>query len=256
MSLRTNLVYTYAWQQGAGTNKLPAYTDNEDDARANLQCQHTQARDKINEIVGAIQTSMPANPDNDHLLTAKAVADAMPEQAQADWNQSDDTAPDYIKNKPTIPAEVTIDGAISTVSENPVQNKVIYQAFLDMIYPVGSIYMSTQSTSPATFLGGTWTQIKDTFLLAAGDTYAAGATGGSATAALPQHKHKYDNIYIEPATVQKNQSGEWVLVYDTGAAGGELSAKQNGSTRNEGSGSDPISTMPPYKVVYAWERTA
>lgn len=50
------------------------------------------------------------------------------------------------------------------------------------VYPVGSIYMSVNSTNPGTLFGGTWTQLKDTFLLAAGDTYAANATGGAASA--------------------------------------------------------------------------
>ena len=52
---------------------------------------------------------------------------------------------------------------------------------LSKIYPVGSIYMSTNSTSPATFIGGTWQRIQDRFLLAAGSTYTAGNTGGSST---------------------------------------------------------------------------
>ena len=58
---------------------------------------------------------------------------------------------------------------------------------LDYVYPVGSIYMSVNSTSPQTFLGGTWTRLTDTFLLAAGSTYAADngthttATGGAAS---------------------------------------------------------------------------
>ena len=52
--------------------------------------------------------------------------------------------------------------------------------FWDKIYPVGSIYISAASTSPATLFGGTWEQIKDTFLLAAGDTYTAGETVGEA----------------------------------------------------------------------------
>lgn len=46
------------------------------------------------------------------------------------------------------------------------------------IYPVGSIYLSVNATSPAELFGGTWEQIKDTFLLASGDTYEAGSTGG------------------------------------------------------------------------------
>lgn len=50
---------------------------------------------------------------------------------------------------------------------------------LNFIYPVGSIYMSVNATNPASLFGGTWEQIKDRFLLAAGDNYSAGATGGA-----------------------------------------------------------------------------
>ena len=55
--------------------------------------------------------------------------------------------------------------------------KVNSDDLLDTIYPVGSIYMSVNNTSPASFLGGTWEQIKDRFLLGAGSK-SAGATGG------------------------------------------------------------------------------
>lgn len=60
---------------------------------------------------------------------------------------------------------------------------------LDLIYPVGSIYMSANAVSPESFLGGTWTQLKDRFLLAAGDSYAAGKTGGAATHAHTTGAH-------------------------------------------------------------------
>lgn len=46
-------------------------------------------------------------------------------QVQSDWEQADSTAVDYIKNKPNIPSGVVVDSALSTTSENPVQNKVI-----------------------------------------------------------------------------------------------------------------------------------
>jgi hypothetical protein len=59
---------------------------------------------------------------------------------------------------------------------------------LNMVYPVGAIYLSTNSTSPATLFGGTWAQITDKFILAAGSTYSAGTTGGSATINL-SHSH-------------------------------------------------------------------
>lgn len=49
----------------------------------------------------------------------------------------------------------------------------VENALVDMIYPVGSIYMSVNSTSPSALFGGTWTQLEDTFLLACGSTYAS-----------------------------------------------------------------------------------
>ena len=51
-----------------------------------------------------------------------------PAQVQSDWNQTNTSAKDYIKNKPTIPQGVVVDSALSATSENPVQNKVINSA--------------------------------------------------------------------------------------------------------------------------------
>lgn len=62
-------------------------------------------------------------------------------------------------------------------------------------HPVGSLYWTSSTENPATtFGGGTWVQIKDKFILAAGDTYTNGDTGGSATVTLtsdqiPSHTH-------------------------------------------------------------------
>lgn len=66
----------------------------------------------------------------------------------------------------------------------------------ETIYPIGSIYMSVNNVNPSTVFGGTWEQIKDKFLLACGDTYNNGATGGEATHTLtsdeiPSHNHGY-----------------------------------------------------------------
>ena len=62
------------------------------------------------------------------------------------------------------------------------------------LYPVGSVYISFNATDPSTLFGGTWVRLKDRFLLASGDTYAANTTGGSATKTIavnniPAHNH-------------------------------------------------------------------
>ena len=67
---------------------------------------------------------------------------------------------------------------------------------LNLVYPVGSIYLSSKNINPATLFGGTWTQIKDKFILTAGDSYSNGATGGAATVTLtvsnmPSHSHSF-----------------------------------------------------------------
>lgn len=115
-------------------------------------------------------------------------------------------------------------------------------------WPVGSIYMSMQATSPATLFGGTWEQMENRFLLGAGSGYVAGATGGEAEHTLtvnemPSHYH----------LIAMNQAGEseyW----------GPISAvMQDGHTANmtkPAGGDQPHNNMPPYIAVYMWRRTA
>ena len=74
-------------------------------------------------------------------------------------------------------------------------------------YPVGSIYMSVNATSPADIFGGTWERIQGRFLLSATDngnsgaSQAAGNTGGEATHTLsksemPQHNHTFTGTAV------------------------------------------------------------
>ena len=124
------------------------------------------------------------------------------------------------------------------------------KSLIDLIYPVGSIYMSVNNASPQTFFGGTWARIQDRFLLAAGSTYAAGGTGGSATHTLtinemPNHGHV---VGTEGGSVSKTTT------YIAGASGG-AGARGEGSTDNAGGG-NAHNNMPPYLTVYMWKRTA
>ena len=45
-------------------------------------------------------------------------------------------------------------------------------------WPVGSVYMSLDATSPATLFGGEWEPLEGVFLLGASETYTVGTKGG------------------------------------------------------------------------------
>lgn len=68
---------------------------------------------------------------------------------QADWNQTDSSADDYIKNKPTIPSGVVVDSALSTTSANPVENRVITNALDNKVDKVAGMGLSTNDFTTA-----------------------------------------------------------------------------------------------------------
>ena len=163
-------------------------------------------------------------------------------------------------------------------------------ALLNVIYPVGSIYMSVNSTSPQTLFGGTWEQIKGRFLLAAGSNgsdvdVTLGATGGEAkhtltVAELPSHNHGATSTYSGAAFFIRHGSSAGT---DTVAAGSgctitegasdvtwsngfstatyshkldkvELKGTVSTTVNSTGSGT-AHNNMPPYLVVNMWKRT-
>lgn len=151
---------------------------------------------------------------------------------------------------------------------------------IDYIYPIGSIYLSVNSTSPATLFGGSWTQLKDRFLLGAGSTYSSGATGGAATHKLsvvemPSHAH--DTPFFNNMTNNGEMKSDFIGVFGKGVTASQA-LKDTGQTSTmemwwinqtntaegnewayltsaKGSGS-AHNNMPPYLVVYMWKRTA
>lgn len=70
-----------------------------------------------------------------------------------------------------------------------------YINLLEIIYPVGSMWISSINTSPAEIVGGSWTRIEDArFLMAGNGTRKAGEAGGANTITLttnqiPAHSH-------------------------------------------------------------------
>lgn len=138
------------------------------------------------------------------------------------------------------------------------------RSIVDMVYPVGSYYWSSNATNPSSIFGGTWEQVKDKFVLAAGDTYETGSTGGEAQHTLtvdemPRHYHDEQvgdgstQQVINPLKRRENNgvnSGSII----------ESSWKSTGLGINIGTvptgGSKPHNNMPPYITAYCWHRTA
>lgn len=122
---------------------------------------------------------------------------------------------------------------------------------IDVIYPVGSIYMSFNSTSPATLFGGTWVQITDRFLYCAN---SSGTTGGENSHTLtesemPSHTH--------PSGIRVNwfnSDGSGMAV--TWSTATNCCVDREVNYTGYVGGSQPHNNMPQYITCYAWHRTA
>ena len=154
------------------------------------------------------------------------------------------------------------------------------ELLLNFAHPVGSYYWSLESTDPGKLFGGTWTQITDRFVLAAGSIYKAGSTGGAATVNLaasqmPSHTHSI-NAKAASAGAHTHKikcdldayyttSGtrSWSVHYAESGAGSTV-----GLTDSKGSHTHTVTAtaaaaggggahenMPPYITAYCWRRT-
>lgn len=150
-------------------------------------------------------------------------------------------------------------------------------------YPVGSIYLSINSISPASLFGGTWTQIKGRFLLGTGspgantDNYFGTFTGATWSAGvgsaggqdyheltvseMPSHRHEgiyYRTIATKNLITLNTGSASYHVPWGSSDYAGSYDAG-NGATEiitgNTGGGTKH-NNMPPYYAVYMWRRTS
>ena len=172
---------------------------------------------------------------------------------------------------------------------NSTNNNAFMQQIINMVYPIGTYYWSSSSTSPQDLFGGTWTPVTDKFILAAGSTYTAGGTGGAAsvtsggtaltTNQIPAHTHGYitltgsamarpmsngtSSIFLNASGILARSSGG---AFNSGAvnfttkSGTEYGLSVNASHEHASVGggathTHTVNTMPPYEVAYCWKRT-
>lgn len=129
--------------------------------------------------------------------------------------------------------------------------------------PVGSLYLSTEPTNPATYFGGTWIAWGQgrvpVGIDVGGDTDfdTAEETGGSKThsitsAEMPAHTH--------PMSTYATDTGSGALASQrVNVASGDVSTSTNPAanpqTGSTGSGT-AMSLLQPYIVCYIWKRTS
>ena len=172
------------------------------------------------------------------------------------------------------PNEQFQDGTVKwlTVDDRASVRLNTFQGIADLIYPVGSIYLSLNATNPNLLFGGTWQLLSNRFLVGAGPEFPPGSTGGEST-----HRLTVDEMPSHTHSGSTNSAGRHShKIASLGThSGGQKVADATTSTRTmyagyiseEGEHSHGLSiyaaggnaahnNLPPYLAVYMWERTA
>lgn len=125
-------------------------------------------------------------------------------------------------------------------------------------WPIGSIYMSVNSTSPANLFGGTWERLSDTFLFAASSSYPAGSTGGEFIHKLTQSElPDYSLSVANGSNVIRSKTGSSADAYVQTQSSGWGIPNWESKTVTVASGGHGAAhnNMPPYLSVWMWKRT-
>jgi hypothetical protein len=154
--------------------------------------------------------------------------------------------------------------AIVDVSETPdVTKKITVENLLDIIYPIGSIYISVVNTSPATLFGGTWSAFgvgKTLVGLDSTDTEfdTVEETGGaktvtltSAQSGLPAHTHPTSN---QTSNYHAQQGASGTNGHYCFHDGYKTQMTVNNNTA--ANAAEAHTNLQPYIVVYFFKRTA
>lgn len=162
-----------------------------------------------------------------------------------------------------ITNDLSVSGAITSNGDNV----VVEPSLLNFVYPVGSIYLSVQGVSPASFLGGTWEQLPANYAL----WTATSGAGGTISAGLPNITGKVEyrnpgntgdalfNEYSEEGAFEvnpRNSSTQWNggLVVEVGP--NKLSSLLFDASKSNSLYGGSSTVQPPAYKIYAWKRTA
>ena len=227
----------------------------------------------INEVKAAIPSASNATPLVD--TTNGAVGNGTA------WARSNHQHP---LNVPTsgVPAQLGTPslGSASTYARSDHVHKkptsaeigaVPLTELLDLTYPIGSYYWSSDGTDPAYLFGGEWESVNDVFMLAAGSTYTIGdgvaQDGGEINHTLAENElpaitktFRTRGIGGSGNTLISNVGGYTVSKVTTLAKQKTVATSESTDYVEDvsfsiGSGASH-NNMPPYVVAYCWHRYA
>lgn len=170
----------------------------------------------------------------------------------------------------------------SNFDKNLKTSGLFYQkgkTLLDTFYPVGAIFITTVSTNPSSYMGGTWVRFGNGKTLVAidendGDFNTAEKTGGAKRHTLtkdemPSHSHETREVNGHKAFFWGWSGGPhpsptvWIPGGNVSggampAGGNPLMSKQSweGWTTTDTGGGNSHNNLQPYISVYMWKRTA
>lgn len=133
-----------------------------------------------------------------------------------------------------------------------------YVNLMDIVYPVGSVFISFNSTSPSASIGGTWELLNNVFLY--GTSGATGVEGGESAHILTENEMPKHQHALKMAVHWGGDAGALRSVVATNSEfwkGGDIdngTYDSNNSTSFAGAGQQH-NNMPPYITCRMYRRT-
>lgn len=224
--------------------------------------------DKTYLLLGLVK--VPANPSNLSKITVSDSRKFVHALVNYDFNQ-EVLQKEYIQTFNAWFDEIK--GQLGTDLAGNLQNQINalkgeQSQLLQKVYPVGSLYISESTVSPATLFGfGRWEKINDRFLIGASEDTPIKSQGGSATHAHGQRDGRNGNLAAAIGAVNGNTNAiGYKAANDT-----DLNALGNATFVVSGAGQGftgwnhftqvvgqtaEDSTLPPYYAVNIWCRVA
>lgn len=150
----------------------------------------------------------------------------------------------FVGGTMTVSGKTTVGGALS-LSYSAAKTVAL------AAYPVGAVYISYVSTSPASLFGGSWTAITGRFPYFNAGTSTGGSNSHTLTVSeMPSHRHTQTaRINWFNSAGNGGINGTWNTNTNARVDGGTTYTEYTG-------GGSSHNNMPAYQTLYAWIRTA